>query len=169
MAEAMLARATRPLLGLLLVTLLAGCGFQLRGSAAWPETLARLHVGGPELRLDFERVLRPALRARGATLVASPEPGTARIEVVGYNEERRLLSAAAGSEKREYELWLSVRYRVVPADGGDATLSRVVARRDYLLQPDEVTGALTEERRLRAALLDEAAQALVRQLATVGG
>jgi LPS-assembly lipoprotein len=157
-------------LALLLAVLLGGCGFQLRGSESWPAALARLHVGGPELRADFARVLRPALRARGATLVGADEHPTARLEVLAFNEERRLLSAAAGSDLREYELWVSVRYRIVPAGtaAGDAVERRVVARRDYLHRPSEVTAALTEERRLRAALLDEAAAALARQLALAG-
>ncbi|HEY5791266.1 MAG TPA: LPS assembly lipoprotein LptE [Gammaproteobacteria bacterium] len=155
------------LLAATLLLLLAGCGFQLRGSAAWPETLSPLALGGPELRLDLARELRPALARAGARVVDGGGSATALLEVVAFDEARRLLASAAGSDLREYQLTLSLRYRLL-RDGQQAAAGALAASRDYLHDPADVTGALAEERRLRETLLRELSDALVRRLAANG-
>jgi len=136
-------KVARLLLAALLIASVVGCGFQLRGTADWPAALARLELGGPELR------------------------PSARLEILAFDEELRMLVAAAKSDKRENLMTVTVRYRVV-IDGNAGEPATIIAERSYLLDPADVTGALAEERRLREGLLDDAAATLVRRLAASG-
>lgn len=108
----LLARST---LVLLLTTLLAGCGFHLRGSqgsgASLPyETLLLALPAGSEVRHWLERHIRASGKT---TLLASPKEAQASVQELSENRQKSILSVDARGRVREYRLQLSYRFRVV--------------------------------------------------------
>ena len=165
-------RRTRPLATLLLaawVLLLAGCGFQLRGSDALPSAVQRLHLSGDGLGMTFGGVLREQLTAAGAVLVAEPGVADARLLLSGFAESRRTLSFNTAGEVHEAELSARVTLRVVDADGDELLPERTIeARRELRVDSGGPVEITAEEQRLREELLRDLADQLRRQLAAAG-
>jgi LPS-assembly lipoprotein len=153
-----------------LALLLTACGFQLRGSTEWPASLTRLHVDGAGLTPEVERHVIPALRRAGAaTTTGERDPAaTARLELVRVEDTRDIVAFGAGSRVRNYNLSYRIEYRLhlepeQPPVGGS-----VVASRDIRVDPEEVTGAISDARRVNDELRSEAISALIRRLAAAG-
>ena len=66
------ARALRGAVALLALALLAGCGFQLRGSASLPTEMATTWLKPADPTSPFTRELELLLRANGVTLAHHP-------------------------------------------------------------------------------------------------
>ena len=71
----------RPLF-VLIVLLLAACGFQMRGAASVPPEMARTYIAADDQRSLFYRGLSDSLRGIGVTVVDSPVEATATFSIV---------------------------------------------------------------------------------------
>jgi len=160
-------RASLALLLATLTLLLAGCGFQLRGTGGPVEAATVLQLKGSGLSLAFDRALRDTFARAGSALVESPATAEGTLEVDAFEETRRVLSYNDAGAVHETELATSVRYRV-DGDGEPSAWQPVVVRRD--LRIDNVTPAevAAEERRIRLELLIELAEELRRLVAAAG-
>jgi LPS-assembly lipoprotein len=144
--------------------LLTACGFQLRGSGEWPESLARIHLGGDGLTPEYERYLVPALRRAGAEMVTDPSAASARLEIVTIDEGQDLLALGVGSTVRDFQLATSIDYRLLIDGQESPRVGRVSAQRAVQTSAFNVTAALAEARRVQGELRDEAVASLVRRL-----
>jgi len=145
--------------------LLVACGYQLRGTAEWPDSLARIQLSGAGLTPEFERHLVPALRRAGARLVDDSAAATATLEIVGVDEGRDLLALGVGSTVRDFQLAVSIDFRLhEKAEASSPRGGRVSAQRGIQTSATNVTAALAEARRVQGELRDEAIAALVRRL-----
>lgn len=110
-----MSRAVRLLLVVALLGL-SGCGWHLRGQGGTSLDDVRLALtvqsGGPELRNPVVR----ALRGVGAKLV-EPAAADAVLVLLGEGIEQRPVSVSADARVQEYELALSLRYRLDAPDG----------------------------------------------------
>jgi LPS-assembly lipoprotein len=149
---------------LLLLALLAGCGFHLRGGYDVPAFLQavnlRLPVGGQalgkELRLALER---NNIGTHGGDLV---------LEVVSEKLTRQTSSLDSSARAAEYILIYNVDFRVNSVDGRVVgPLESLILRRSYQYNALNVVGKSTEEETLVNELRLDAAQQIVRQLAAL--
>lgn len=149
----------------LCLSLLTGCGFQLRGVGADAE-----HV--QPLRLAFERADLPLARrvAEALTDAGVPTHGTAATplaRVVDISESRRGRSLTQGIQVAEYELMVQLTLYIEAADGAQilapTTLS---AHRVYVRDTVNLLTNETEEAVLWDELRADVAQQVVRMLAT---
>lgn len=146
--------------------LLAGCGFQLRGTGALPESVTVLHLSGDGLTLALGRALREELAGAGARLVDSPGQARARLDIAAFEETRRVLSYNAAGAVHETELSSSVTFRVIDAGGAELIPPRrLEAHRDLRVDDGTPAEVAAKERGIRRELLDELAEQLRRQLA----
>lgn len=156
------------LAGLLLATLLSGCGFQFAGSRPLPAVLDRVYVDVEVPYRVSEPPLETALRARlsqrGATVATRAEQAETQLRLWDLVERRETLSLGPDGKALEYRLVISVRYEVrragkllLPAD----TLS---ASRDYSFQPNRILAKEAEEAQLREFLQGEMAELLLLRL-----
>ncbi len=165
---------TRRLLFALLLgaPLLAGCGFQLRGSETFP--FRTVHVQAP---------VSQALGGAAAPVVPDVIRGLERAGVavkprieeaefsIRFNQvlfDKRVLSLSGGGRAREFELEYLVRYEFVDARGrawGEP--GEITIRRDFSFAESQALAKEAEERQLiRDMQLDAAAQ-ILRRLAAV--
>jgi len=161
----------RPILRLLLAAglavLLAGCGFQLRGTAAGsasgfdrPVAIAGLPAYGP-----MERALREALDAAGATTVEGQEADALVLRISDRRSQRQVLSVDRRNKAVEFELEEALRFSVHTPAGEEVLPPRNLRTLRILFNPEvEVLGRNREEELLREDMRRELAQRVVERM-----
>lgn len=154
------------LLTAVVLSLLSGCGFQLRGTGTGGE-LASL-----ERYAWTIREASPAVEAVAATLkrfdmleaAAAPDREVI-VELRRVIESRRTISVTQLAREAEYEVLATLVYRVVNRDGTEIRgESRLSEARAYLIDRDNIMGSAREEEILRGEMNEQLAFALVREL-----
>ena len=155
---------TRLFIGALLALLLAGCGFQLRGSAALP--FASMLIDGGAAPTVAPDVVR-AVRASGKTRIAQRiEEAEVILQFVGESRDKRILSLGSSGRVREYELLLKVSFRLLSGPGDEsAPLQTVELRRDFSYDDARVLAKEQEETALLRDMQIDAVQQVMRRLA----
>jgi LPS-assembly lipoprotein len=143
--------------------LLAGCGFQLRGTAQLPfETL--FIPGKNPLAVELRRNVNAASKTR---LVESPESAQA---VFGFTEETRekvILSFTSAGKVNEYRLRYRVGFRVTDPKGALVFLptSEILLTRDMAYNDAQVLAKENEESLLYRDMQTDMVQQIMRRLA----
>lgn len=133
---------------LLATVLLAGCGFQLRGSSGGQLPYERLYVDLPE-NSDIGIALRRQIAAHGAHRLADRrENATAIFQQVADRREKTILSLNASGQVREYRLQTNYSFRIVDPKGRElipvipVILSRDITYNDNVVLAKEQEEAL---------------------------
>jgi len=160
--------AIRPLL-LLVLLVLGGCGFQLRGQAELPPELSRIFIQTSNpTRVTISplgRALGSSLAANGVSVVDSPEQADAVLRILDENLNRRTLATGPDGSTREYALNYSVAYSLVGAD--DQVLlepNRLTLTRDVLYDEADVLGRSEGEDIVLNDMISDAAYSIIRRL-----
>lgn len=144
----------------------AGCGFQLRRSAALP--FRTLHTGfapTSAIGAEFRRLVRVAEETR---LVDDPSEAEARFEVLGERREKEVVGFSSTGRPREYQLRLRFTFRVVDRDGQPLLApTEIVLRRDITSSDIEVIAKQQEEELLYREMQSDLVQQLLRRLAAI--
>jgi len=149
------------------MTLMSGCGFQLRGQAPLPATLAAPYIEASDHYTPLYAALVARLRAAGAKLSTDPATASAVIHLHKDETSRELLSVSASNTPSEFEVYYTVEYSV--SAGGSELLARqrVTLTRDFGYDETAVLAKEHEEQSLREALADELAGLMLRRLAAL--
>lgn len=144
---------------LMLATVIAACGFELRGSGGLPNEFAQTYVTGVDRRSVLARELDLGLVSGGAELVDSEEEATAVLQIDEVEFKRREISVAIDATVLEFELSLEVAFEA-RGRGNTFGIGRqsVIAQRVLRFEPASVLSKLNEETRLREAMEREVAQ-----------
>ena len=156
-------------MAILLPALVAGCGFQLRGTANLPEEMATTWVKVEDPTSAFARELELLLRGNDVELADGPGEGVAELHIVRERITRRALTISEDARVREFELVFELRFRLV-GPSGDALLGpeSLRLRRDFQFDEQEILGAATEEEMMRQELRRSMAASLIRRLEAFG-
>ena len=148
------------------LAVLAGCGFQLRGSYSLP--YESLYVSGPEHSLIIAGLKR-AIRAAGSTRLAdSALDAQATFLPTGEARAPIILSLSGSGRVREKRLRYRYGYRIVDAKGRDLVLpSMVELNRDLSYADSDVLAKTQEEDLLWRDMENDLVQQLMRRLAAV--
>lgn len=143
---------------------LAGCGFQLRGSAQLP--FSTLNIGLPEsssLRADMARTITSSSQTR---IVDDPREAQAVLLVLVDTQAKHILSLSSAGRVREYELVRNFIFQVNDASGQPLIpRSQIVMRRDISFNDDQVLSKEAEEALLWRDMQNDLMQQLLRRLA----
>jgi LPS-assembly lipoprotein len=147
-----------------LATVLASCGFQLRGQAAIPFKTVFIETPGySQFANDLERAIRSGSDTK---VVRNREEADAILKILGEGQERRILSLSAGGRVREFELRYTVSYRVVDRTNVDLALPGTIQlHRDLTYDDTEVLAKESEELLLYRDMKADAVQQMLRRLA----
>ena len=163
-----MSKFTRYLSILLIATLFAGCGFQLRGST--PET----RLGFESLYLDapigtpLERDLRTVLRASSTQLTADAKSAPVTLRVLSQAQEKKVLTLNAQGKVREFSLTYRVRFEVADASNKKLLQPPEIALQSILSYSEEQALAKEQEERMTFEdLRRDAVAQIMRQLARV--
>ena len=151
-------------LALLCLLALAGCGFQLRGTAALPfETVYMPPATSPGIALDLKRNIQAGTRT---TVVDDPKKAQAVLEFLQEAREKHILSLAATGRVREFQLRYRVGFRVHDGKGGEFLPARTIQlTRDVTFNDVDVLAKESEELLLYRDMQSDMVQQIMRRLA----
>ncbi len=148
---------------LVLVLLLAACGFQLRG--AHPLPFASLYV--PADTWETGALLKRQIRALGGTqLPETPQEAQAVFTLLGEAQEKVILSLSAAGRVREYQLRHRLAFKVHDLKSKEYIApTEIVLVRDISFSDDQVLAKGHEEALLYRDMRNDMVQQLMRRLA----
>ena len=146
-----------------LCTLLAGCGFQLRGAQVLPPDLGALHVAAPPL---IQAESEFFLEGSDTRLLPGREGADVVLTIANERYDRRVLSVDPDTGKeREFELAYTVDVNAVTRDGRTLLAPQsVTLLRDYVFDRDALLGSGREEITLRDEMRRDAVQQIMYRL-----
>ena len=151
-------------LAIALSLLLAGCGFQMRGTADLPfDTIYTPPASAPGIALDLRRNIKSGTRTE---LVDDPKKADAILEFAQETREKVILSLASTGRVSEYQLRYRVAFRVHDGKGGEfVPLSAVQLTRDITYNDSGVLSKEAEEGLLYRDMQTDMVQQIMRRLA----
>jgi len=160
-------RLARRLIPIALVTLLAGCGFELRREAPLSPALARVHIDAADPSSPVARGVRAELGRLGATLVPSAD-GVPVVRIAVDQVTQEALTISRTARVQEFVIRHRVEFEVVDA-GGAPLLPRTTVElsRDFVFDEAQALGAQAQADLLRRELARDVERALLERLALV--
>ena len=144
-----------------LLLALTACGFHLRGPSDIP--FESVFIEGNTLVIS--KNLRRALNTSNIQIVEKPDDAELRLELVGEENEKRILSLAAEGTVNEYELYYRVHYRTkLIGQALWSDVQTVEARRDFTYSDDRLLAKQVEEKRLNEYMHQYVINNLMRRL-----
>ena len=150
---------------LLLVVLLAGCGFHLRGSAPVPFETLYIPDAKTGIALDLKRNIEAGTNAK---VIDDPKKADAILELSGESREKIILSLTGTGRVREFRLRYRMGYRVHDGKGGEYVPPSVVQlQRDVTYDDSAILAKEAEEQLLFRDMENDMVQQVLRRLASV--
>jgi LPS-assembly lipoprotein len=142
---------------------LAGCGFQLRGTADLPfKTLYMPPANQPGVALDLRRNIQAGTRT---TVVDDPKLAEAVLEFTQESRDKTILSLAANGRVREFELLYSVSFRVHDNKGGEyLPPSTVLLKRAVTFNDTDILAKEREDQQIYRSMESDMVQQIMRRL-----
>jgi LPS-assembly lipoprotein len=161
-----MASRSRVLVAALVLTVLPGCGFQLRTWELGTTAESVFVTSNP--RNPLEGPLQRALRQAGVALASSPAEAELVVALLDDRRERRSATVSDQARVAEYEVNLGVRYRVTDGDGNELVAPRWVEReRVYRVDRDNIVGSSEEQALLEREMQQDLVQQIIRSLDAV--
>ncbi|MBA4141593.1 MAG: hypothetical protein H0X43_01015 [Nitrosospira sp.] len=147
-------------------SLLAACGFQLRGQAALPfDTLYISSPAGHPIGTDLRRLIKSGTTTR---IVDNPKDAEATLEIISVMNDRQIMSVSGGGRVREFDLRYRVSFRLVDAKGVELIpVDEVILHRILPFTDAQVVAKEGEEAMLVREMQGDAASQIVRRLGSV--
>lgn len=154
-------------LAALAASLLAGCGFQLRGAADYPPAMAVTYIEATDRYTPFYQKLRTTLRQGGVRVTANPAEAGAVIRILHDEAGERVLSVSARNTPREFDVFYIVRYSLEVGGSEALAPDDLALSRDYTYDETLVLGKSAESDLIRHALADDLVALVTRRLSSV--
>jgi LPS-assembly lipoprotein len=154
-------------LALLPMLALAACGFHLRGSAALPQGLQRVHltVGGGG---DFQRKLARALLASDVTLEDQSGPGIGELHVPVQNFNVQSLTINGAAQVTEFAVRFHATFSATDADGKVIVPEQSIdLQREFSYDANQPVGTQSQMEQIEGSLVDDAIQSMLFRLQAV--
>ena len=146
---------------------LAGCGYQMRGTFALPDSMDRTYIAAGDRHSIFYAELRAALRANGIELVDSAMDADAILHIHVDDTGQRVLSVSARNVPREYEVHYTVQFSVEDTERVLMQPQILTLTRDYTYDETQVLGKAREEEVLRRAIAEDLVRLILRRLSSL--
>lgn len=158
-ALALLAAPTVPVL-------LAGCGFQLRGSANLP--FASLYVNtasSSQLGNELKRYLRAG---SGTVITDNPKAAQAILDILSEARAKDILSLNSAGRVREYTLHYSVNFRIHDGKGREHIAPTLIAlKREISFNESAILANESEEGLMYRDMQSDVVQQMLRRMAAI--
>jgi LPS-assembly lipoprotein len=154
----------------LMMQLLAGCGFRLVGSVPLPPSLAVVQIDAVDTQSDFYFGLRKALLAAGTRIDDDSKNQTvAVIHVITDTAVERILTVSTLNVPTEYELTYTMKFSV--SSSGHELIAPEEHRlvRDYSYSESALLAKEREKSILSEALANDLTSVVMRRLSSLSG
>ena len=150
-------------LAALLLCLVAGCGFQLRGTADVPFDTVYLPNPTGGIQLDLKRNIQAGTRAK---VVDNAKEAQAIMQFTEETRAKDILSLTSTGRVREFRLRYRVGFRVHDGKSGDyVPLQTIVLFRDVSFNDSDILAKETEEQLLFRDMQADMVSQIMRRLA----
>jgi LPS-assembly lipoprotein len=147
--------------------LLAGCGFQLRGTTELP--FSRIALEGFAPRSPLTEELRRAL-SQSAEVVATPAQAQVVLYALSARRERGVVAQTTASQVRELQLRVRLEFKLTTPGGRELIpATELLQARDMSYSETVALAKEYEEAQLLRAMESEIVGQLMRRLARVKG
>lgn len=160
-------RAVAVTLPLVLLMLLSGCGFHLRGQPQLSARMSVPYLEAPDRHSPFHAELLGALEAAGAAPAAMKEAASAIVHVHVDESGRNVLTISARNTPQEYQVFYTVEYSVSAAGQEILPRQKLTLTRDYAYDDTAVLAKQREEADIRRALARDLAALVAGRLAAL--
>jgi LPS-assembly lipoprotein len=151
-------------LALLLAVLLAGCGFQLRGTADVPFQTIHVASATSGIALELKRQIQAGTSAK---VLDEPRGADAILLLTQEVREKEILSLTGTGRVREFRLNYRVGFRVHDGKGSDyLPANTIVLTRDITFNDSEVLAKEAEEALLFRDMQTDMVQQIMRRIAS---
>jgi LPS-assembly lipoprotein len=148
---------------LLVLMVLAGCGFRLRGTADLPFQTLYIPNAVTGIALDLKRSIQAGTDAK---MVEDAKAADAVLAFSHETRQKEILSLNAAGRVREFRLRYRVGFRVHDGKGNDyVPLSSMELTRDVSFNDAEVLAKEAEEQLLFRDMQSDMVQQIMRRLA----
>lgn len=147
--------------------LLSGCGFKLRGSYALPDQMQQMHVSSTMEFSELSRHVKDRLRINEVKMLSAPDAKHPHLMIVADKLQERDLSLVGDGLVVEYELLYTV-YVAIDMPGDETIREEFLITRDYQDDPNRALAKAREKRLLITEMRQQAADMIVRYLASLG-
>lgn len=155
----------RSLLLIAVTLFVSACGWHLRGTLTLPEGLDTVYLNNQANTQVLQRTLSELLVANQVTLADSPASAQLLINILSYDEHRRVVSIGDNTLVTEYELIAEADFSIEDAQGNPVLPeSEVSVIRAYQFDQNNVLGKAEEERLIQTEMRRELAQQVIRRL-----
>lgn len=140
---------------------LTACGFQLRGVANL--SFKTLYIEGPKLMITRE--LQQSIKNNNIVIVDDINEAEVVLNLMGENNQKRILSLGGTGTVREFELNYEVNFRIREASNPLWNKPQSIKiRRDYSYNDQLLLGKSDEEARINNDMRSDAVREIVRRL-----
>lgn len=138
------------LISILILSLLNGCGFRLKGQYYLPDSLQKIHLSSVNKFSPLTKQVENRLTQNQVDLIKKHAPNIAELRILPEQFQRKTLSLFPNGQVAEYELIYLVRYQVTKPNQ-EPLLFNFELSREF---QDDPNNALAKERE-RQLILSE--------------
>jgi LPS-assembly lipoprotein len=149
----------------IVIVVLSGCGFHLRGDFLLPEELQTMSVTSDDTHGELTRLVKKHFVINKVKLVNSTNTDIPQLRIQKDNLNRRTLSVFPNGQVAEYELIYTVRYQLKVGDKSPEQFSFEL-NRDYQDDPDKALAKSRELSLILSELRRDAADRILRNLSS---
>ena len=148
----------------LIIASLSACGFHLRGAS--DIQFKSVFIQGNTLTISKD--LKKYLTLNDIQILPTAEKAELLLELVGEENEKRILSLAGDGTVNEYELYYRVSYRSKLINQPLwSEVSTIESRRDFTYSNATLLSKQTEENKLNEVMQKDVVNRLVRRLSAL--
>ena len=150
----------------IILMMLNGCGFQLRGNYLLAPELQTMEFSSVDQYGELTRLVRQHLTVNDVKLVQQSDKCIPQMRILQDNLDRRTLSVFPNGQVAEYELIYTVRYQIL-IPGQDVKNFSFELNRDYQDDPDIALAKSRELSLMLREMRQEAANKILRDMASI--
>lgn len=160
----------RIFLYMIILSLVSGCGFHLRGSQGVGLSIERIHVSAIDAYGDFVRELKRSLQYGDTEVVDASGDAPFSLRVMEENTTRRAVATTSDITVSEYELRMEVEFELL-GTGGQSLIepTELVAERIYVFDRTSLVGSSEEEELLKEEMRRDLARQMIQRVNAVAG
>jgi len=144
-------------------SLIAACGFHLRGDVAY--SFPTIFVNSPQPQPIVTELKRYLESSSSTKLVDNAKDAAVTLDIISVVDDKGVLSLSSGGRVSEYALSKRVSFRLSDKEGRDwLPAGEIVIRRSYTFNESEVLAREHEETRSLKEMQTDAVQQIMRRL-----
>ena len=151
----------------LVVMVVAGCGFQLRGNYTFPTALQQLYISPADPFAPLQKDIRRSLRRSGIAVLEQPQEHVAILTLTEPTFNEQVLATAANISTQRVLLTISFQYQVNLNNKILRPMTNIQLSREFSRAPNAPLSGGNERRLVQKELLQEGVNQLMHQLAAI--